>query len=179
MTMTLPFLILALLTLAGGVAAMTLRRLVHCALALAVSFAGLAGLYLNLGAEFAGLAQLLVYVGAIAILIVFVILLTRGGDADPESSFSPASIGSVVIALAVFAVLAWAVNTSSFAHVATLQPPPQTGMLQIGQALMQHYVLPLEVIGLMLTAAMIGAVILALRDKRIPAEPKDSELRAS
>jgi NADH-quinone oxidoreductase subunit J len=75
------------------------------------------------------------------------------------------------------------VNTSSFAHVANLQPPtPQTstlGMLQIGQALMQHYVLPLEVIGLMLTAAMIGAVILALRDKRIAAEPKDSELRAS
>ncbi|MGC2618074.1 MAG: NADH-quinone oxidoreductase subunit J [Acidobacteriaceae bacterium] len=177
--MTLPFLILALLTLAGGVAAMTLRRLVHCALALAVSFAGLAGLYLNLGAEFAGLAQLLVYVGAIAILIVFVILLTRGGDADPDKSFSPASVGSVVIALAVFAVLAWAVNTSSFAHTTTLQPPPQTSMLQIGQALMQHYVLPLEVIGLMLTAAMIGAVILALRDKRIAADPKDSELRAS
>lgn len=180
--MTLPFLILALLTLAGGVAAMTLRRLVHCALALAVSFAGLAGLYLNLGAEFAGLAQLLVYVGAIAILIVFVILLTRGGDADPESSFSPASVGSVVIALAVFAVLAFAVNTSSLAHAATLEPAPpsdKTGMLQIGQALMQHYVLPLEVIGLMLTAAMIGAVILALRDKRIATEPQDSELRAS
>jgi NADH-quinone oxidoreductase subunit J len=180
--MTLPFLILALLTLAGGVAAMTLRRLVHCALALAVSFAGLAGLYLNLGAEFAGLAQLLVYVGAVAILIVFVILLTRGGDADPESSFSPASVGSVVIALAVFAVLAWAVNASSFAHAATLAPAPspdKTSMLHIGQTLMQHYVLPLEVIGLMLTAAMIGAVILALRDQRIPAEPKAPEMRAS
>lgn len=165
MTMTLPFLILALLTLAGGVAAMTLRRLVHCALALTVAFAGLAALYLSLGAEFAGLAQLLVYVGAIAILIVFAILLTRGGDVDAEHSFSPASFAGVVIALAVFAVLAWAVETSGLAHPATLPVAPSSTMLQIGMALMQRYVLPLEVIALMLTAAMIGAVLIALRDR--------------
>ncbi len=75
--MTLPFLILAVMTLAGAMAAMTLRKLVHCALALSVSFVGLAGLYLDLGAQFVGLAQVLVYVGAVVILIVFVILLTR------------------------------------------------------------------------------------------------------
>jgi NADH-quinone oxidoreductase subunit J len=178
--MTLPFLILAILTLAGGIAAMTLRRLVHCALALAIAFVGLAGLYLNLGAEFAGLAQLLVYVGAIAILIVFVILLTRGGDADPASSFSPASFGGVVIALAVFAVLAWAVETSAIAHPAAFPPAPAASMQQIGLTLMQHYVLPLEVIALMLTAAMIGAVIIALRDKRTAESgaPQAPELRA-
>ena len=96
MGMTLPFLILAIMTLAGGVAAMTMRRLVHCALALVVSFAGLAALYLNLGAEFAGLAQLLVYVGAIAILIVFAILLTRGGEGEPKGAFSPAGIAGVL-----------------------------------------------------------------------------------
>ncbi|HTW49649.1 MAG TPA: NADH-quinone oxidoreductase subunit J [Acidobacteriaceae bacterium] len=164
MTMTLPFLILAMLTLAGGIAAMTLRRLVHCALALTLAFAGLAALYLNLSAEFAGLAQLLVYVGAIAILIVFAILLTRA-DADAQPAFSPSAIGGAVVALAVFAVLAWAVETSRVAHPATIAPAPSAPMLQIGLALMQHYVLPLEVIALMLTAAMIGAVILALREK--------------
>ena len=74
--MTLLFLILAAVTLSGGVAAMTLRRLVHCALALTITFTGLAALYLSLDAQFAGLAQLLIYVGAIAILIVFAILLT-------------------------------------------------------------------------------------------------------
>lgn len=175
MTMTLPFLILALLTLAGGVAAMTLRRLVHCALALTIAFIGLAALYLNLGAEFAGLAQLLVYVGAIAILIVFVILLTRGGDNYPESSFSPASFGGVVIALAVFAVLAWAIETSSLTHPATIAAAPAASMQQIGMTLMQHYVLPLEVIALMLTAAMIGAVIIALREKHVgPSGAKQS-----
>jgi NADH:ubiquinone oxidoreductase subunit 6 (subunit J) len=178
--MTLPFLILAILTLAGAVASMTLRRLVHCALALTVAFAGLAALYLNLGAEFAGLAQLLVYVGAIAILIVFAILLTRGGDDPSEPSFSPAAIGGVIAALAVFAVLAWAVQSSSFAHSAALPPVPSSSMQQIGLALMQRYVLPLEVIALMLTAAMIGAVIIALREKRAAASasPTAPELPA-
>jgi NADH-quinone oxidoreductase subunit J len=166
--MTLPFLILAILTLAGGVAAMTLRRLVHCALALTVAFGGLAALYLNLGAEFAGLAQLLVYVGAIAILIVFAILLTQGGEIRSERAFSPAGLGGGVIALAVFAVLAWAIETSGVAHPAALPAAPTTAMRQIGLALMQRYVLPLEVIALMLTAAMIGAVILALREQRTP-----------
>src|SRR5579875_3690056 len=167
MRTTLPFLILAVLTLAGGVAAMTLRRLVHCALALTVAFAGLAALYLNLGAEFAGLAQLLVYVGAIAILIVFVILLTRG-DSDHEPAYSPGGFGGCVIALALFAVLAFAIEKSNLARPSVLPPPPENTMRQIGLALMQRYVLPLEVIALMLTAAMIGAVILALRERRQP-----------
>jgi NADH-quinone oxidoreductase subunit J len=165
--MNAPFLILAILTLTGGVAAMTLRRLVHCALALTVAFAGLAALYLNLGAEFAGLAQLLVYVGAIAILIVFAILLTRGGDDRVESSFSPNGLAGAVIALAVFAVLAWAIVGSNSARVAPLEAAPSASMRSIGLALMQQYVVPLEVIALMLTAAMIGAVIVALREKRV------------
>ena len=82
--MTLPFAIIAVLTIASAVAAMTLRNLVHCALALTVTFVGLAAAFLQLGAEFAGLAQILVYVGAVAILIVFTILLTRSGDPGGE-----------------------------------------------------------------------------------------------
>ena len=183
MGMTVSFLILAIITLAGGVAAMTLRRLVHCALALAVSFAGLAGLYLNLGAEFAGLAQLLVYVGAIAILIVFAILLTRSAETELDKVFSPAGVAGGVLAFAVFGVLAWAVMASSSAHLASSSAAPQASMRAIGFALMQGYVLPLEVIALMLTAAMIGAVILAVRPTRDsgPVEtqaPRNPELNA-
>ena len=174
--MTLSFLILAIMTVAGGVAAMTMRHLVHCALALVVSFAGLAALYLNLGAEFAGLAQLLVYVGAIAILIVFAILLTRGGESEPEGVFSPGGIAGAVLAVAVFAVLAAAVMRSSVSHTVA-GAAPQTSMRDIGFALMQRYVLPLEVIALLLTAAMIGAVILAVRETRSGAT-KNPEIRA-
>jgi NADH-quinone oxidoreductase subunit J len=166
MGMTVSFLILAIMTLAGSVAAMTLRRLVHCALALAVSFAGLAALYLNLGAEFAGLAQLLVYVGAIAILIVFAILLTRSAETELQKVFSPSGIAGALLALAVFGVLAWAVMGSSLTRSSVTGTAPQASMREIGFALMQRYVLPLEVIALMLTAAMIGAVILALREQQ-------------
>jgi len=160
---------------------MTLHRLVHCALALTVAFAGLAALYLFLGAEFAGLAQLLVYVGAIAILIVFAILLTRGGEDAGEKVFSPAGLAGAAVALAVFAVLAWAIAGSSLVRATTPATAPSATMQRIGLTLLQQYVLPLEVIALMLTAAMIGAVLLALREKRaIPdaAAPDTPELRA-
>jgi NADH-quinone oxidoreductase subunit J len=164
--MSAPFLILAVVTLVGACAAMMLRGLVHCALALAVGFAGIGMLYLNLGAQFLGLAQLLVYVGAIAVLIVFVILLTRGGDSDsPPLAARALPITGMVVAVALFAILAWAVVHSFAIHSGGLVAP-QTTIRQLGTALMAGYVLPLEVIGLMLTAALIGAVIVAMKEKQ-------------
>src|SRR5258706_16158664 len=106
--MTAPFAIIAVLTIAAAVAAMTLRNLVHCALAVAVAFAGLAAAYLQLDAQFVGFAQILVYVGAVAILIVFAVLLTRGGEAPEKSVFSASWIWGVIVTVAVFATLAWA-----------------------------------------------------------------------
>src|SRR6266581_8810097 len=103
--MSATFIILGLLTLAGAIAAMSLRNLVHCALSLAVAFAGLAGLYLQLGAQFVGFAQILVYIGAVAILIVFAILLTRGSEPAGESIFSSSWVSGLAIAIIVFGVL--------------------------------------------------------------------------
>jgi len=162
--MTVAFILIALVTLFAAVAAMSMPRLIHCALALVVAFAGLGCLFLNLGAEFIGLAQLLVYVGAVAILIVFAILLTRGGDVTMRPG-ARSAISGAVIALAVFAVLAHAVLTSGVSHMATTAVAPSNRVQEIGVALMQQYVLPLEVIALLLTAALIGAVILAWREK--------------
>jgi NADH-quinone oxidoreductase subunit J len=162
--MIVPFLILAAVTLVGASAAMLFRGLVHCALALAVAFAGIGTLYLSLGAQFLGLAQLLVYVGAIAVLIVFVVLLTRGGDSDsPPLSAARWPITGLLVAMAIFAILGWAV-LHSFAIHSTGAPAPQATIRQLGTALMDSYVLPLEVIGLMLTAALIGAVIVAMKE---------------
>lgn len=162
--MTVAFILLALMTLSAAVAAMSMPRLVHCALALVVAFAGLGCIFLALGAEFVGLAQLLVYVGAVAILIVFVILLTRGSEVSMRPGVRSAFSGTV-IALAVFAVIAHAVLTSGVSRMATTAAAPSNRVQEIGVALMQQYVLPLEVIALLLTAALIGAVILALREK--------------
>ena len=93
--MTLSFAILAVFTIASAIAAMTLRNLVHCALALVGAFAGLAALYLQLDAQFVGFAQILVYVGAVAILIVFAILLTAGGEPAKARAGKDADFKSV------------------------------------------------------------------------------------
>jgi NADH-quinone oxidoreductase subunit J len=103
--MRLAFAIPALLIVGGAVAAMTLRNLIHCALALAVAFAGLAIVYLQLSAQFVGFAQLLVYVGAVAILIVFAILLTRGSEPAQQPAFSATWAWGAGVALAVFGLL--------------------------------------------------------------------------
>src|SRR6266542_2541223 len=86
---TTTFAIIGALTLASAVAAMTLRHLVHCGLSLTLAFGGLAVLYLRLDAQFVGFAQVLVYVGAVAVLIVFAILLTRSGGPAQTAVLSP------------------------------------------------------------------------------------------
>ena len=96
----------------GCVAAMSFRNLVHCALALTAAFAGLAAIYLQLDAQFVGLAQLLVYVGAVAILIVFAVLLTRDKGTEPQLIVSSSWKGSAVVVFLVFGVLAWAIRRS-------------------------------------------------------------------
>src|SRR5438309_3285283 len=103
---TIPFIAIALLTVAGAVAAMSLRNLVHCALALTVTFAGLAAFYLQLDAQFVGFSQILIYIGAVAILIVFAILLTRGSEPPQQSVFSSGAVAGVSVAFLVFALLA-------------------------------------------------------------------------
>src|SRR5258708_1956561 len=161
--MQIAFAIIAALTVVSAIAAMSLRNLVHCALSLAVAFAGLASLYLQLGAPFAGWAQVLVYIGAVAIRIAFPILLTRGGDPPPPPVIARPWIVGVAIAVLVFGVLTNAIMNSS---IADRQPPakPEPTVRQIGNQLMTRYVLPLEVVGLLLTAATIGAVIIAMQE---------------
>ena len=162
--MTIVFCILAALTLGGGLAAVTLRNTVHCALALTVAFAGLALLFLQLDAQFAGFAQILVYVGAVAILVVFAILLTRNSENEAGGILSKTWLAGVAIAAAVFAVLSFAIlgTARQFPHA---PPAPTVTVLQIGAALMGRYVLPLEIVALLLTAALIGAVIVAMHEK--------------
>ena len=154
----------AILTVAGAVAAMSFRNLVHSVLALTAAFAGLAAIYLLLGAQFVGLAQILVYVGAVAILIVFAVLLTRDKGTDPQSIVSSSWKGSAVVVLLVFGVLAWAIRRSLVIREAG-PVPHDVSMEEIGKALMQQFALPLEIVGALLTVALIGAVTIAVNEK--------------
>jgi NADH-quinone oxidoreductase subunit J len=158
--------ILAALTVAGGLAAVLLKNTVHCALALTVAFAGLALLFLELDAQFAGFAQILIYIGAVAILVVFAILLTRGSETPKVSAYSHSPLVGLVIAACVFAVLGWAVlHSTAQLPPGTTSATPTVTVADIGNALMTRYVLPLEIVALLLTAALIGAVIVAMHEK--------------
>jgi NADH-quinone oxidoreductase subunit J len=162
--MTVSFTILAVITVAGTAAAMGMRNAVHCVLALTVGFAGVAAIYLQLGAQFVGLTQIMVYVGAVAILAVFAIMMTHSPTPVQLLAFSSFWVLGSVVAVAVFSVLAWAICLStSSAH--SLPPQPDATVQQIGDALMHRFVLPLEVMGLLLTAALIGAVVIAMDRK--------------
>jgi NADH-quinone oxidoreductase subunit J len=156
------FYLTAVLTLAAAIAAMALRQMVHCALCAAAAFAGLAVIYLQLDAEFVGFAQVLVYVGAIAILIVFAILLTRGEEVRPGGA--PSSwLAGIAVALLVFGGIVLSVLSSPSLQ-RHLPLPTVAPVKKIGEELMTRYVLPLEVIGVLLTGALIGAVVIALRE---------------
>jgi len=162
--MNIVFVIIAAVTIAAAVAAMSLRNLVHCALALAVAFAGIAAAYLQLGAQFVGFTQLLVYVGAVAILVVFAILLTRSSEPPQQTVLSSGWLTGIVVTLLVLGVLVFAIAKSSIIQDTASMPPTVT-VSQIGEALMNKFVLPMEVIGLLLTAALIGAVIIAMKEE--------------
>ena len=163
--MSFAFVVVAALTVAGGLAAVLLKNLVHCALALTVALAGLALLFLQLDAQFAGFAQILVYIGAVAILVVFAILLTSSSETPKDGGvFSHTWLAGLVVAAAVFAVLGWAVLQSA-PGLPQESSAPQVTVGEIGHALMGRYVLPLEIVALLLTAALIGAVIVAMYEK--------------
>jgi NADH-quinone oxidoreductase subunit J len=157
---TIALIVIAILTLAGALAAAILQKLMHAALSLVVAFVGLAAFFFLLGAEFVGLVQVFVYVGAVAVLIVFTILLTRR-DVEKDRGFN---WGGVVVAVAVFAGLIWAILRTPLATAAP-QLPPLT-VKRIGDVLMTYYVWPLQCVGLLLTAALIGALVLVMEEKR-------------
>src|SRR2546423_8599482 len=155
------FIIIAIFTLSGALAAACLRKLIHAALCLVLAFIGLAAFYFLLGAEFVGLIQVFVYVGAVAVLIVFTILLTRHED-EETSGFN---WGGAVVAVTVLAALLWTILKTSAVSVVAPAIEALT-IKRIGEVLMTNYVWPLQCIGLLLTAALIGALVLVMEEKR-------------
>jgi NADH-quinone oxidoreductase subunit J len=155
------FLVIAIITLSGALAAATLRKLIHAALCLVIAFVGLAAYFFLLGAEFVGLVQVFVYVGAVAVLIVFTILLTR----REVNGTRGINWGGAVVALAVFGGLLWTILKTKSLAIPAPQIEPLT-VKRIGEVLMTDFVWPLQCVGLVLTAALIGALVLVMEEKR-------------
>ncbi len=155
------FLVIAIITLSGALAAATLRKLIHAALCLVIAFVGLAAFFFLLGAEFVGLVQVFVYVGAVAVLIVFTILLTR----REVNGTRGINWSGAIVALAVFGGLLWTILKTKLLAIPAPQIEPLT-VKRIGDVLMTDFVWPLQCVGLVLTAALIGALVLVMEEKR-------------
>lgn len=139
---------------------MTLRNVIHSAIAMMVCFGALAGMYALLGAPIVAAAQVLIYLGAISVLILFAIMLTQAGDANLPAPFHRQGPLAVVASLAVIGLVGWAVLQTDWGAAGQAA---HAGVNAIAEALFTDYGLPFEILALLLLVAIIGAIFLARR----------------
>ena len=169
------FILVSLVTLGSGFVVVTNRNLFHAALAMMVSFFGVAGVYVTLEAGFLAAAQLLVYIGAISILVIFAIMLTRRLMKMEEPSFNSQPVLGAVTAVVSFAVIVlvlvrmddlWPLQASE-APLASRPAVDDSVILDSVAALGRSfvspdaYVIPFELASVLLLAALVGAILIA------------------
>ena len=157
MSQEVTFWILSTVAVVGALFAVRLRNLVHGVFSLLVFFAALAGLFLLLMAEFIAAVQVLVYIGAVGILLLFAIMLTERVTCDDARRVSSRGwFWGLAAAIAVFVVLLLpAIQQTDLPKIAQ---PVKPSAEKLGKQLMNPYAVTLEVLALLLTAALIGAV---------------------
>ena len=141
---------------------MTLRDIIRCGLAMIVCFAALAGLYVLIGAPLVAAAQVLVYIGAISVLILFAIMLTQTKAGPARLVFQtqavPAAIAAAILALLIAA-------DGRRTNWTRGGPDPDAARTSCASGLFDHFVLPFEVVSVLLLAAVIGGIFLAKRER--------------
>lgn len=154
--------IIALVIIASALRVVTTNNVVHAALYLVMVLAGVGGLYFILGAEFVGTTQILVYIGAIIVLFLFGIMLTRapiGGESDLDND--QRWIGGL-IAVLLLAVIGYTLIDRF--EDSELPADTVTTTAQVSDAIFGTYLVPFEVISVLLLAALVGAIVVARRD---------------
>ena len=150
----------------GGLWAVLARNLVRAMFGLVVTFMGVAGMYLLMAAPFMAFMQLLIYIGAIAVLIFFAIMLIRNTSGGEEMRLpGPCQTLSALIAAAAPLILFAPIIVRNAGDLARTEHPEETPLAELGQGLLDYYVLPFEMISVILLVAMAGGVLLAW-DKR-------------
>jgi NADH-quinone oxidoreductase subunit J len=161
------FFIISTIILGGALLTVTARNLVHAALWLIAAFFGIGALYLLMQAEFAAVVQVLIYVGAIAVLVLFAIMLTPDLAGESDMPIFRHRWMALVVAAALFGILIvptvwnhqWSIYTpleGATVRVATAR--------EVGTAFMREYVLPFELASVLLLAALIGAIVIGIDD---------------
>ena len=157
------FLVFAVVGGLSAIAVVTARNVVHAALYLVVSLLSVAGVYLLLGAEFVAWVQILIYVGAIVILFLFGLMLTKAPIGRDTLDNQQRGIGALV-GVGVFAGLVFLIQEAFPVQDAVAFETVQGSTDVIGEAIFRHYVLPFEAVSFLLLAALIGAIVLARKD---------------
>ncbi|MEN8701986.1 NADH-quinone oxidoreductase subunit J [Bacillus infantis] len=158
----LAFLGLAIAAVTGGILLINLEKVVHMVVALVFTFISIAGIYILLSAEFIAVVQVLIYSGAITIIMLFGIMLTRHNDQSEQKA------GRLRRILLFLAILAFAFSV--YIGIYNLEFPEQEALLhennteQIGISLFSEFVIPFELTSVVLLVALVGAIVLARKD---------------
>lgn len=157
------FIILAVVTLLPAVVVVTNRNLVRAAMSLIPSFLGVTGLFVLLGAEFVAGIQILIYAGAIAVLILFVIMLTEGGtglavrQVNEQRQWGILTAGVLTTGLVVILLRTpWQIAAGTL---------PRSNVAAVGTALLTDFVLAFEISSLVLLVSLVGALVIARREQ--------------
>lgn len=178
--MTILFFIIAVVILASAVMVVSSRNLVHAALWLVSALFGVAMLYALLNAGFMAVVQVVIYIGAIAILFIFAVMLTRREMRDRGPGLNSNWGISLLVSLVTFGGLAYLLsNWEGFSQRAPAIPPGFDAVTALGEALISPnaFVLPFEVASVLLVAALVGAVYIAFnpRPKDLPKSEDTSQ----
>lgn len=168
MALTVIFILVAAATLGAALMVVTTRNLVHAALWLIVALFGIAVVFVLLQAGFLAIVQVIIYIGAIAILMIFAIMLTRKIAQDINPRFNPNWLWGALLSLALFAALVWMLSGwSGFSSEAVPINPSADPLRELGVSLVSPdaFVLPFELASILLLAALIGAILVSWERK--------------
>jgi NADH-quinone oxidoreductase subunit J len=158
------FLILALCVLGGAITMVNFTKVIHMVVALAFTFLSLAGLYIMLEAEFVAFVQVLIYAGAISILMIFGIMMTKHKDEEEAQPKRPVhNVLLLIGCAAMFGILFYAIQNTVFPDANLDAGADNT--LEIGKLLFNVHVIPFELMSVLLTVAFIGAIVVAKREE--------------
>jgi len=147
----------------GALGVFFLRNLFHAALSLVVALFAVAGLFVLLGAEFLAGVQVLIYVGAVAVLIMFAVMLTQRISAQSVRAYTRALLPALGVCFVLAAAVAF---LGSRAQPPALAAPPAGDLVpDIAARLLSVYLLPFEVVSLLLLGALVGAIVLARKEE--------------
>ncbi|HEV3398547.1 MAG TPA: NADH-quinone oxidoreductase subunit J [Actinomycetes bacterium] len=156
------FWIIAVVMAAAAIGVVTMKNIVHAALALVVVLAGAAAQYVLLQAEFLGIVQVLIYIGAVIVLFLFGIMLTRAPIGRTERLDNDQRFLALTVSLFVLTMLG-SILWDAFGDTKLEGTSLQTSG-DVGLSIFRDYVIPFEVISVLLLAALVGAVVIARRD---------------